>query len=74
MKEAGKSSCQISILEGAGHLIDLPFSPPTTLSNHPMFPKPFVLEQGGEDIIKHGQAQEKIWSELLTFFNHNLRP
>ena len=74
MKEAGKTNYQISIHEGAGHLIDLPFSPPTTISNHPLFPKPFVLQVGGDDIIKHGQAQEKIWSELLAFFNNNLRP
>ena len=74
MKEAGKTNYQISLHEGAGHLIDLPFSPPTIISNHALVPKPFVLEHGGDDIIKHRQAQEKIWSELLAFFNNNLRP
>ena len=73
MKEAGKTNYEISIHEGVGHLIDLPFCPPTTISNHPLFPKPIVLQVGGDDIIKHGEAQEKIWNNLLSFFDRNLR-
>lgn len=72
MKEAGKTNFEISIHEGVGHLIDLPFCPPTTISNHPLFPKPIVLQVGGDDIIKHGEAQEKIWNNLLSFFDRNL--
>ena len=74
MKKAGKSNYQISIHEGAGHLIDLPFCPPSTLTKHPLFPKEILLQCGGEDTIKHGQAQERIWMELLTFFESNLTP
>ena len=74
MKEAGKTNYEISINEGVGHLIDLPFCPPTTLTNHPLFPKPFVLQVGGDDIIKHGKGQERLWSHLLTFFKSHLIP
>ncbi len=73
MKSAGKNNLKSNIYEGVGHLIDLPFSPPTTLSNHAMFPKPLVLQMGGDDIIKHGKAQESIWSELIDYFNAHLR-
>ena len=52
MKKAGKSNYQISIHEAAGHLVDLPFCPPSTTQNHPLFPKPYVLQVGGDDIIK----------------------
>jgi len=73
MKEAGKTNYDIIIHDGLGHLIDLPFSPPTTITNHALFPKPFLLEMGGYDIIKHGMAQEKIWHELLSFYKKNLQ-
>ena len=45
----------------------------TLIKNHPLFPKPIVLQVGGDDIIKHGEAQEKIWNNLLSFFDRNLR-
>ena len=73
MKKAGKTNFELSIHEGLGHLIDLPFSPPTTIINHVLVPKPFLLEMGGCDTIKHGMAQEKIWTELLSFYKHLLK-
>jgi hypothetical protein len=72
MNKAGKSNYQISTHEGAGHLIDLPFCPPSTLTKHPLFPKKTLLQCGGEDTIKHGQGQENFWMEILTFFKSNL--
>ena len=72
MKEAGKTNFKLSIHEGLGHLIDLPFSPPTTITNHALFPKPYTLEMGGYDSVKHGIAQEKIWLELLSFYKKHL--
>lgn len=72
MKKAGKKNYEISIHEATGHLVDLPFSPPTTISNHAMFPKPFVLETGGTDLIQHGRNQELIWQKLLLFFSETL--
>ena len=70
---ANKSNYEIQIYSGLGHLIDLPFSPPTTISNHAMFPKPIMLEYGGTDVIRHGKAQEKIWQNILTFFFKHLQ-
>ena len=72
MKESGKENFKLSIHEGLGHLIDLPFSPPTTFLNHVLVPKPVLLDHGGHDIIKHGMAQEKIWKDLLSFYEDNL--
>ena len=62
-----KDNCSISIHEGLGHLIDLPFSPPCFVSRHALFPRPIMIEMGGSDPVKHGQAQEKIWFETLEF-------
>ena len=67
LNKAGKKINK-SIHKSLGHLIDLPFSPPTSVSPHVLFPKPFLLEMGGSDFINHGQAQEKIWLQTLTFF------
>lgn len=69
MTKAGKQAqMHQSIHKSLGHLIDLPFSPPTTISPHVLFPKPYLVEMGGFDLLQHGQAQEKIWIELLRFF------
>ena len=68
MNKAGKSNYQISTHEGAGHLIDLPFCPPSTLTKHPLFPKKTLLQCGGEDTIKHGQGHE-ILSQCFLNFN-----
>ena len=62
----------MSSYEGLGHLIDLPWSPSTPLSNHPLFPKPYLVQMGGEDSIKHGKAQEKVWQELVDYFHEVL--
>ena len=73
MSKAGKQfQMHQSIHKSTGHLIDLPFSPPTTISPHVLFLKPYLLEMGGFDLLKHGQAQEKIWIELLRFFKVHL--
>ena len=64
----GKTNFEIAIYDGLGHLIDLPFSPPTTKEKHAVFPKHILIQMGGEDLVKHGQAQEKIWAKLLHFF------
>ena len=62
-----KDNVKVCSYEGLGHLIDLPFSPPCSVSRHVMFPRPILIEYGGTDQIKHGQAQEKIWFEILDF-------
>ena len=40
MKEAGKTNYVIKKYPGLGHLVDIPFLPPATTTNHPLFPKP----------------------------------
>jgi hypothetical protein len=72
MDNAGNNNYEISIYKGLGHLVDLPFSPPTTVSNHALFPKPFKLVMGGDNVEQHGQAQEKIWTQLLNYFKKHL--
>ena len=72
MRQSGKSDFKIRIFEGLGHLIDLPYSPPTTQANHAMFPRHILIQMGGENEILHGQSQEKIWVELLDFFQRHL--
>ena len=68
MLEKNKANLEIEIFEGLGHLIDLPFSPPTTKARHAVFPKHILIQMGGDNLIQHGQAQEKIWSRILKFF------
>ena len=43
------------------------------IKNHSLFLKSFVLQVGRDDIIKHEEAQEKIWNNLLLFLDSNLR-
>ena len=71
LNKAGKKINK-SIHKSLGHLIDLPFSPPTTQANHAVFPKHIRIQMGGEGTILHGQAQEKIWLKLLHFFQMHL--
>ena len=72
MQDSGKTNYKSDFYKGLGHLIDLPFSPATTISNHAMFPKPYVLVMGGTNLIAHGRSQEKIWTDLKQFFLQNL--
>lgn len=72
LKTKGRNDFQVSIHEGLGHLVDLPFSPPTIITNHALFPKPYLLVMGGDDLEKHGRAQEKVWQQLLHFFKTSL--
>ena len=72
MQESGKQNFKLDSYEGLGHLIDAPYAPSTPLSNHPLFPKPYLVQMGGTDPIKHGKAQEQVWTELLKYFHTNL--
>ena len=73
MENNGKgNNIKLSIHDGLGHLIDLPFSPPCFLSRHALFPRPILIEMGGSDPIKHGKAQEKSWFETIEFFKLHL--
>ena len=71
MSESGKTNYKILRYPGLGHLIDLPFAPPATTTNHALFPKPNKLVMGGDDIWSHAHAQEAVWQELLQFFRQS---
>ncbi|RXG58627.1 Bile acid-CoA:amino acid N-acyltransferase, partial [Armadillidium vulgare] len=59
----------ICAYEGAGHLIEPPYSPLCFWSYHKTYDSVFVW--GGE-IKKHTEAQEKSWVEIISFIKENL--
>ena len=62
-----KPKYAIETLEGVGHFIDLPNSPPVSVSNHVLFPRDLVY-MGGSDINLHSVGQLTAWGKLLDFF------
>ena len=62
-----KPKYDIETLEGVGHLIELPNSPPVSVSNHVLFPRDLVY-MGGSDINLHSAGQLTAWGKLLDFF------
>jgi len=51
-----------------GHLLGLPYDPPMTLFEHPVFPKGSVVEMGGSaDPLGHSIDQGKAWAEIVQF-------
>jgi hypothetical protein len=62
---------EIMTLPGMGHLVDLPNSPPTIITNHALFPRNMVA-MGGSDTILHSVGQIETWNKLLDFFNNAL--
>ncbi|KAL7641360.1 UNVERIFIED_CONTAM: hypothetical protein RMT77_008499 [Armadillidium vulgare] len=70
LREAGKeNNYKICAYEGAGHLIEPPYSPLCFWSYHKTYDSVFVW--GGE-IKKHTEAQEKSWVEIISFIKENL--
>ncbi len=72
MKEAGKTNFECCTYPGLGHLIDLPFFPPTTITNHALLPKGVQCAMGGDNLEQHGNAQEQVWTKLLQYFDSQL--
>ena len=62
-----KPSYEIATLDGVGHMIDLPNSPPISISNHMLFPRDQV-NMGGSNINLHSAGQLTAWGKLLDFF------
>ena len=62
-----KPSYEIETLDGVGHMIDLPNSPPVSVSNHMLFPRDQV-NMGGSNINLHSAGQLTAWGKLLDFF------
>ena len=72
MKANQKTNYEVSVLEGLGHNLDLPFSPPTLINVVPLFPKPYKVDMGGSDLVKHGLSAEKIWKDSIKYFKEHL--
>jgi hypothetical protein len=70
MIEAGKNNYKILKYPGLGHLLDLPFAPPTTITNHALFPKGSKLIMGGDDLQKHAHAQTLAWRHIVEFLRN----
>ena len=66
-----KPNCEIVTLDGVGHLIELPNSPPVSISNHVLFPRDKV-NMGGSNINLHSAGQLTAWRKLLDFFQTKL--
>ena len=67
MEESGKKNYKIHTYEGMGHIIDIPYFPPVSVTNHAYFPKPIEVLMGGEDKLAHTQGQIKLWQDSLNF-------
>ena len=73
MRAAGKEhNLSSDIFPGAGHLIDIPFSPVSTKDFHTLIPMPAKLYYGGNDFELHSAAQEKAWEKTLGFYRTHL--
>ena len=66
-----KPKYEVETLAGVGHLIELPNSPPTSLSNHVLFPRNQVI-MGGSNIKLHSVGQLTAWRKILDFFQNVL--
>ena len=74
MKAKGKDdSFEMVTCPGAGHYIDLPYSPVLRTNLHPFFPKPFLLHYGGENPELHSRSQENAWQNIWKFYNNMLK-
>lgn len=69
--KAGKRNVRLLKYAGAGHLIDLPHSPFSSLSRHPMLPPTTKFNYGGQQQL-HALAQIQAWKNTLRFFREHL--
>ena len=68
MKSKGKGdNFQMVTCPGAGHYIDLPFSPVLNVNVHALIPKPFLLHYGGQNRELHSRSQENAWDNIMEF-------
>ncbi len=72
IKKSSKTNCEVCIYDGLGHLVDLPFSPPTSVTNHVLFPRPIKALMGGTNVLNHGQSQEQSWLKILHFLKNTI--
>ena len=70
-RKAGKKNVKLLKHPGAGHLMDLPHSPFSGRSSHPVLPPGMKFDYGGQPQL-HALAQILAWRETLEFFNYHL--
>ena len=52
------------------HITGLPFDPPITVFEHPVFPKGTIVQMGGGgDPMGHVIDQRMVWNEMLKFID-----
>lgn len=72
IEKENKTNCDINSYEGLGHLVDLPYTPPCSITYHPLFPHPIKVLYGGTKRQIHAFAQENVWNDTLKFFRRSL--
>ena len=72
LDDSGKTNYKIITYDGLGHILDLPYFPPTTITNHAFFPKPIQVLMGGDDKLAHTKGQRKLWVDTLQFLRKGL--
>ena len=62
--------CAFLDCQKMSHLAGLPYDPPMTVFEHPVFPKGTLVQMGGDgDHLGHVTDQAKVWKEMLKFVN-----
>ena len=73
MKAAGMTSLEVAKFPGMGHLVDLPFVPPCTVSFHLFHPNKLFYYGGGRDRGVHCEQVRQTWKTVVNFFRRTLR-
>lgn len=74
-RQHGKPESEYRVVKypGAGHLLNVPYCPPTFVSLHPLTPKGTVIYMGGEEAVQqHHHAEEHSWEQTVQFFKEKL--
>ncbi|XP_033733484.1 uncharacterized protein LOC117322657 [Pecten maximus] len=66
-----KDNMELVVYEGAGHLIEPPYTPVTKLAYHKFFRMTFIIGGFRE---QHARSQEDAWRRIQTFFRIHLTP
>ena len=68
-REFGKLDVEVVTYEGAGHLLEPPFSPLCAMSYHSFM---FTTVRWGGKPVPHARAQEDLWKRILKFLQQHL--
>ena len=70
-KEYGKLDVEVVTYEGAGHMIEAPYTPHCDMNYHGVLCA--YSKQGGQTVPR-ARAQEDSWRRIIQFLNKNLYP